>query len=182
MKGYYHAPEETAAAMDAQGWFNTRDLARIEDGYLFIVGRTKELIVRFGFNVYPAEVEAVLNNHPQVLRSAVIGKTVAGVDGGEEVIAFVQTAPGSPLTATDIADHAAVIAFCRANRIELVVVGPETPLCAGIVDDLEAAGKKVLDGDVFEVLIVGAADAQDDRQFLAELRRLIEHPLRVLTG
>ena len=64
MKGYYRAPEETAAAIDDEGWFNTRDLARLEDGNLFIVGRTKDLIVRRGFNVYPAEVEAVLNAHP----------------------------------------------------------------------------------------------------------------------
>ena len=48
MKGYYHAPDETAAAINPEGWFNTRDLARREDGYLFIVGRTNELIVRFG--------------------------------------------------------------------------------------------------------------------------------------
>src|SRR5580693_16446 len=48
MKGYYHAPEETAAAINPEGWFNTRDLARLENGYLFIVGRTKALIVRFG--------------------------------------------------------------------------------------------------------------------------------------
>ena len=58
--------DETAAAIDAEGWFNTRDLARFEDGNLFIVGRTKDLIIRFGFNVYPAEVEAVLNAHPQL--------------------------------------------------------------------------------------------------------------------
>ncbi len=64
MKGYYRSPEETAAAIDAEGWFNTRDLARLENGNLFIVGRAKELIVRFGFNVYPAEVEAVLNALP----------------------------------------------------------------------------------------------------------------------
>ena len=76
MKGYYHAPQETAAAINPEGWFNTRDLARLENGHLFIVGRTKELIVRFGFNVYPAEVEAVLNSHPSVVRSAVIGRTV----------------------------------------------------------------------------------------------------------
>jgi acyl-CoA synthetase (AMP-forming)/AMP-acid ligase II len=56
MKGYYRAPEETAAAVNSEGWFNSRDLARIEDGHLFIVGRTRELIVRFGLNVYPAEV------------------------------------------------------------------------------------------------------------------------------
>src|SRR5580692_8478753 len=69
LQGYYHAPEETAAAINPEGWFNTRDLARLENGYLFIVGRTKELIVRFGENVYPAEVEAVLNAHPAVVRS-----------------------------------------------------------------------------------------------------------------
>src|SRR5580700_5634056 len=78
-RGYYRAPEETAAAINSEGWFNTRDLARVEGGHLFIVGRTKELIVRFGENVYPAEVEAVLNAHPAVVRSAVIGRSVQGV-------------------------------------------------------------------------------------------------------
>ena len=89
MKGYYRAPEETAA-VNPEGWFNTRDLCALENGYLFIVGRTKELIIRFGENVYPAEVEAVLNSHPAVVRSAVIGRTVEGSQGGEEVIAYVQ--------------------------------------------------------------------------------------------
>jgi long-chain acyl-CoA synthetase len=129
MKGYYRAPEETAAAIDKEGWFNTRDLARIEDGYLFIVGRTKELIVRFGFNVYPAEVEAVLNNHAQVVRSAVIGRPVRGVDGGEEVIAFVQPAPGSPLTAEEMAQHATkyLAPYKRPSQILLVREMPLTP-------------------------------------------------------
>jgi long-chain acyl-CoA synthetase len=128
MKGYYRAPDETAAAIDTEGWFNTRDLARLDqDGYLFIVGRTKELIVRFGFNVYPAEVEAVLNNHPQVVRSAVIGRAAEDVDGGEEIIAFVQTAPGSPLTAAQMGDHASqyLAPYKRPTRILLV---PEIPL------------------------------------------------------
>jgi long-chain acyl-CoA synthetase len=129
MKGYYHAPEETAAAIDSEGWFNTRDLARIEDGYLFIVGRTKELIVRFGFNVYPAEVEAVLNNHPEVVRSAVIGRSVAGVDGGEEVIAFVQIAPGSSLTAESMVEHAVqhLAPYKRPSQILIVPAMPLTP-------------------------------------------------------
>ena len=104
MKGYYHAPEETAAAINAEGWFNTRDLARFEEGNLFIVGRTKDLIIRFGFNVYPAEVEAVLNAHPAIAQSAVIGRTS---HGNEEILAFVETAPGSHLTATDLAEYAA---------------------------------------------------------------------------
>ena len=61
----------TAAAIDRDGWFNTGDLARFEGEALFIVGRTKELIIRSGFNVYPAEVEAVLNAHP-------VGRPVGG--------------------------------------------------------------------------------------------------------
>jgi long-chain acyl-CoA synthetase len=126
-RGYYRAPEETAAAINSEGWFNTRDLARLEGGHLFIVGRTKELIVRFGMNVYPAEVEAVLNTHPAVVRSAVIGRSVQGVEGGEEIIAFIQLVPGSQLPVTELADHAArnLAPYKRPSQILLV---PEIPL------------------------------------------------------
>jgi long-chain acyl-CoA synthetase len=129
MKGYYHAPEETAAAINAEGWFNTRDLARLENGYLFIVGRTKELIVRFGENVYPTEVEAVLNSHPAVVRSAVIGRTVDGTQGGEEVIAYVQLAPSSSTSEVDLAQHAAqhLAPYKRPSQIFLVSSMPLTP-------------------------------------------------------
>jgi acyl-CoA synthetase (AMP-forming)/AMP-acid ligase II len=126
MQGYYRAPEETAAAIDAEGWFNTRDLARLEDGNLFIVGRTKDLIVRHGFNVYPAEVEAVLNAHPAVVQSAVIGKRL---EGDEDVLAFVQPVPDSPLTATDLAEYAArhLAPYKRPSQILLVPTMPVTP-------------------------------------------------------
>jgi len=129
MKGYYRAPEETAAAVDADGWFNTRDLARLEDGYLFIEGRTKELIVRFGLNVYPAEVEGVLNAHPTVARSAVIGRPVGGTEGGEEVVAFVQLRPGSTVRETELAQHAAhhLAPYKRPSQILLVRELPLTP-------------------------------------------------------
>ena len=129
MKGYYHAVEETAAAINSEGWFNTRDLARMENGYLFIVGRTKELIVRFGENVYPAEVEAVLNAHPEVVRSAVIGRSVGGTEGGEEVLAFVQLSPASPTSETELAQHAAqhLAPYKRPSQILLVSSMPLTP-------------------------------------------------------
>jgi long-chain acyl-CoA synthetase len=129
MKGYYRAPEETAAAINPEGWFNTRDLARLENGYLFIVGRSKELIIRFGENVYPAEVEAVLNAHPAVMRSAVIGRAVAGTEGGEEVIAFVQLAPSSTLSEAELAKHAAehLAPYKRPSQIKLVSSMPLTP-------------------------------------------------------
>jgi acyl-CoA synthetase (AMP-forming)/AMP-acid ligase II len=104
MRGYYLAPEATAAVIDANGWFNTGDLARFEDDILYIVGRTKELIIRSGFNVYPPEVEAVLNEHPAVVQSAVIGRSVPG---NEEVVAFVELLPGSTATSADLMAHAA---------------------------------------------------------------------------
>jgi long-chain acyl-CoA synthetase len=104
MKGYYRAPDETEAAIDAEGWFNARDLARLEGENLFIVGRTRDLIIRSGFNVYPAEVEAVLNAHPAVAQSAVIGRS-AGSD--EEIVAFIQPIEGSTLTTHEVGEYAA---------------------------------------------------------------------------
>jgi acyl-CoA synthetase (AMP-forming)/AMP-acid ligase II len=151
MKGYYHAPEETAAAIDREGWFNTRDLARMEGDHLFIVGRTKELIVRFGLNVYPAEVESVLNSHPAVVRSAVIGRTVAGIDGGEEVLAFVQPSPGSSVTVPEIAEFASqrLAPYKRPSRIELVSSMPLTPTGKVVKEDLVRAINVNLQGAQF---------------------------------
>jgi long-chain acyl-CoA synthetase len=126
MKGYYRSSEETAAAIDPEGWFNTRDLARLQDGNLFIVGRTKDLIVHRGFNVYPAEVEAVLNAHPAVVQSAVIGRVV---DGDEEVVAFVQPLPDTPLPSSDLAEYAAMhlAPYKRPSQFILVPTMPVTP-------------------------------------------------------
>jgi long-chain acyl-CoA synthetase len=123
MKGYYRAPEETAAAIDAEGWFNTRDLARFEDDHLFIVGRTKELIIRFGFNVFPAEIETVLNGHPAVTQSAVIGRTAAET---EEIIAFVQVAANASVSEADLADFAAqrLAPYKRPSTILIVATLP----------------------------------------------------------
>lgn len=137
-KGYYRAPEETAAAFNPDGGFNTRDLARLENGYLFIVGRTKELIIRYGENVYPAEVEAVLNAHPAVVRSAVIGRTVEGADGGEEIIAYVQLAPSSPTSEADLAKYAAqhLAPYKRPSHYLLVPSMPLTPTGKVIKGDL----------------------------------------------
>src|SRR3984885_6243108 len=128
-KGYYRAPEETAAAINSEGWFNTRDLARVEGGHLFIVGRTKELIVRFGMNVYPAEIEAGLNTHAAVVNSAVIGRNVQGAEGGEEVIAFVQLASSSSVSVAELDEHAArnLAPYKRPSQILLVREMPLTP-------------------------------------------------------
>jgi acyl-CoA synthetase (AMP-forming)/AMP-acid ligase II len=101
MKGYYREPALTAAAMRAGGWLNTGDIARQDpDGALFIVGRTKELIIRSGFNVYPLEVETALNAHPGVAQSAVVGRAVDG--GNEEVVAFVEADPKQPTSVEEL--------------------------------------------------------------------------------
>lgn len=95
MKGYYRNPVETEKALSADGWLRTGDLGKIDEkGLLHILGRSKELIIHGGFNVYPPEVEAALNDHPQVIQSAVIGRMV---DGDEQVLAFVQIAEGDAL-------------------------------------------------------------------------------------
>ncbi|HYX00837.1 MAG TPA: AMP-binding protein [Reyranella sp.] len=119
MRGYYRAAEATAAAIDKDGWFNTGDLARFEGDALFIAGRTKELIIRSGFNVYPAEVEAVLNAHPAVVQSAVVGRTV---NANEEVVAYVQLLAGADATADDLMGHAArqLTAYKRPSEIVIL--------------------------------------------------------------
>ena len=94
MDGYLRAPEETAAVLATDGWFSTGDLATIsDDGYVSIVGRKRDLILRGGYSVVPGEVEAVLLAHPAVAEAAVIG--VAHAELGEEVAAFVALRPGA---------------------------------------------------------------------------------------
>ncbi len=89
MRGYYRDQAATAAALQPGGWLATGDLARQEsDGALFLLGRTRELIIRSGFNVYPVEVETALNAHPAVVQSAVVGRPLPGAE--EEVVAFVE--------------------------------------------------------------------------------------------
>jgi long-chain acyl-CoA synthetase len=100
MNGYYRAPELTAEAVTPDGWLKTGDLARIEpDGAVFIVGRSKELIIRSGFNVYPIEVEQVINMYPNVVQSAVVGRDVPG---NEEVVAFIEASQGATIDQNDL--------------------------------------------------------------------------------
>ncbi|SDF22589.1 class I adenylate-forming enzyme family protein [Limimaricola pyoseonensis] len=98
MKGYFRNPDETAKVLGPDGWLKTGDLGKIDaEGRLHVVGRCKELIIRSGFNVYPPEVEAALNDHPAVVQAAVIGRAR---HGNEEVLAFVQCADPAPDAAT----------------------------------------------------------------------------------
>ncbi len=127
MKGYYRNPEETARVLDAEGWLRTGDLGRIDENRrLHILGRSKELIIHGGFNVYPPEVEAALNDHPQVIQSAVIGRMK---DGDEEVLAFVQIAPGDRVLAEDLRAFVGerLAGYKRPSRIVLATELPAAP-------------------------------------------------------
>src|SRR6202044_3251278 len=101
MKGYWNRPEATAEAIDADGWFYSGDIARVdEEGYFFIVDRKKELIIRGGYNVYPREIEEVLYEHPAVAEAAVVG--IAHDSLGEEVGAAVAVKPGASVTPEEL--------------------------------------------------------------------------------
>jgi len=125
MRGYYRAPDLTAKAINEDGWFNTGDLARFDGDVMFIVGRTKEMIIRSGFNVYPAEIEAVISTHPAVVQSAVVGRPV---EGNEEVVAFVQLLKGSTVTTQDLMAHIApqLTSYKRPSEIILMEALPAT--------------------------------------------------------
>jgi malonyl-CoA/methylmalonyl-CoA synthetase len=94
--GYWRMPEKTKEEFTADGWFKTGDVGKIEaDGYVTIVGRSKDLIISGGYNVYPAEIEGVINEMPGVAESAVVG--VPHPDFGEAVVAVVVAKPGAAL-------------------------------------------------------------------------------------
>ncbi len=103
-KGYWRAPEKTAQAMTTDGWFATGDLGRLdEDRYLHIVGREKDLIISGGYNIYPKEIELLLDRQPGVLESAVVG--VPHPDFGETVLALLVPAAGASPDPDTIARH-----------------------------------------------------------------------------
>jgi long-chain acyl-CoA synthetase len=105
MKGYWKKPEETARVLTADGWLKTGDAGYVDgDGYVFLTDRVKDMIITGGENVYPAEVENALSDHPAVADVAVIG--VPHERWGESVLAVVVRRSGTETTAEDIIRHA----------------------------------------------------------------------------
>jgi long-chain acyl-CoA synthetase len=104
MTGYWHAPEETAYAL-RDGWLHTGDIGHFDaDGYLYVVDRIKDLIIRGGINVYPRDVEEALLEHSDIVGAGVVGRPDTKM--GEEVVAFVQLRPGATLSAEDVIAYA----------------------------------------------------------------------------
>jgi long-chain acyl-CoA synthetase len=131
MKGYLGRPDATAAALSPDGWFRTGDLGRRdEDGWYYIVDRTKDLIIRGGYNVYPREIEEVLMTHPAVSLAAVIG--VPDEQHGEEIKAYVILRPEASATSDEL------VAWAKTQMANY-----KYPRIAQIVDSLPmtATGK-----------------------------------------
>jgi fatty-acyl-CoA synthase len=131
MNGYLEMPEETAQAI-REGWFWGGDLARMdEDGYLYLAGRSKDMIIRGGENIYPVEIESVLADHPSVSEVAVVGRP--DDHWGEVVVAFVTGDPAGPTPdAESLREH------CRTH-----LAAYKVPLEVLVVDamPLNASGK-----------------------------------------
>jgi long-chain acyl-CoA synthetase len=104
MAGYWNDPEETATVL-RDGWLHTGDIGHVDsDGYIYVVDRKKDLILRGGFNVFPRDVEDVLLSHPQVAMAGVVGRPDPRM--GEEVVAFVSLRPGATTGADELIRYA----------------------------------------------------------------------------
>jgi len=124
MKGYYHSEEATASALDEDGWYYTGDLAVMDaKGYVRIVGRKKDMIIRGGQNIYPIEIESHLLKHPDIQSVAVVG--VPDKVGGEAVWAYVVPKPGASVTPRD------VLTYCRGKLTSFKV-----PSQVRLIDEL----------------------------------------------
>lgn len=144
MTGYWNAPEATAEALRG-GELHTGDVGHLdEDGYLYVVDRIKDLIIRNGFNVYPRDVEDVLLAHPEITGAAVVGRPDPRT--GEEVVAFVSVTPGSQVTPDRILtyakEHLSAAKYPREVRVVDTI-----PLTSVLKTDRKALRRLLTSGD-----------------------------------
>jgi long-chain acyl-CoA synthetase len=128
MQGYWRAPEATSEAL-RDGWLHTGDIGYLDDeGYLFIVDRKKDLIIRGGFNVYPRDVEDALVQHPAVAMAAVVGRP--SERHGEEVVAFVSLHPGAETAGEELVEwaRAHIGGYKYPREVHLIDTIPLTPV------------------------------------------------------
>ncbi|MGZ4331694.1 MAG: class I adenylate-forming enzyme family protein, partial [Solirubrobacteraceae bacterium] len=128
MRGYLGMPEETAETLRG-GWLHTGDLGRFdEDGYLVLVDRLKDMIIRGGENIYPKEIEDALDSHPSVLEAAVVGRPDPLF--GEEPVAFVVLRPGHAAEPDELIEHCKnVLAKFKVPRAVFIEANlPRTPI------------------------------------------------------
>ncbi len=141
MKGYYRDPERTSRTL-VDGWVHSGDIGVWDaDGYLYIVDRKKDLIIRGGYNIAPTEIEAVLHRHPDVLEVGVIG--VPDPEWGEGILAVVALREGAAATPEDllafVAEDGTLPTVKRPGRVELVASLPKNAVGKIAKDELRAA-------------------------------------------
>jgi fatty-acyl-CoA synthase len=128
MKGYWNNPEATAAAIDGEGWFHTGDIGYLdEDGFLYISDRLKDMVITGGENVYPAEVESALYDHPSIAEIAIIG--LPDDQWGEAVVAVAALRPGTDLALETLREFGTerLARFKLPRRLEIVPALPRNP-------------------------------------------------------
>jgi fatty-acyl-CoA synthase len=127
-RGYWNNPQATRDAIDADGWFRTGDVGyRDEDGFYYVCDRVKDMIITGGENVYPAEVESVLYEHPSIAEVAVIG--APDEKWGETVVAVAALKPGRELTLEELQAFAAerLARYKIPRALQLVTALPRNP-------------------------------------------------------
>jgi non-ribosomal peptide synthetase component E (peptide arylation enzyme) len=140
--GYYRDPESTAPVFDKDGWTTTGDIVKSEEGCLWIMGRSKDMIIRGGQNIYPAEIEGILNEHPKVANVAIVG--YPDKEMGERACAYVVPKAGQTLTKEEMVSflkEKKLAAFKLPERLEVMDALP-------IVGDSGKVDKKVLKSDI----------------------------------
>jgi fatty-acyl-CoA synthase len=128
MLGYWNRPDATRAAIDAKGWFHSGDVGYAdEDGFIYVVDRVKDLVISGGENVYPAEVESVIYDHPKVREVAIIG--LLDERWGEAVTAVIAVAEGEDLTLEELRDFAgqSLARYKLPSRLHLIPALPRNP-------------------------------------------------------
>lgn len=140
--GYYRDPEATAPVFDKDGWTTTGDIVKSEEGFLWIMGRAKDMIIRGGQNIYPAEIEGILNEHPKVANVAIVG--YPDREMGERCCAYVVPKTGETFTKDEMVTFLKtkkLAAFKLPERLEIVNALPT-------VGDSGKVDKKVLKTDI----------------------------------
>ena len=140
MAGYWNDPEQTAAALRG-GWLRTGDIGHLDaDGFLYVVDRKKDLILRGGFNVFPRDVEDVMISHPDVIGAGVVGRADARL--GEEVVAFVTVRRGATVVPDDL------IGFARSR-----MAATKYPREVRVVDQLPLTSVGKLDRKALRAML-----------------------------
>jgi len=140
--GYYRDPESTAPVFDKNGWTTTGDIVKSEEGCLWIMGRAKDMIIRGGQNIYPAEIEGILNEHPKVANVAIVG--YPDREMGERACAYVVPKAGQTFTKDEMVSflkEKKLAAFKLPERLEVMDALP-------VVGDSGKVDKKMLKSDI----------------------------------